>query len=269
MEIPYLRYSSQQAGAGGDTLAESEAYEQLPRGLAHPLVLVETGHNLGFGRGNNAAFNYIVAKGDGDYVWLLNNDTVIDHTTLSKMLTTAQRSPGIIGSVVRYYSSPQEIQVYGGGYMTSLTGRVSSAKRKEKAPLDFITGASMMMDYSTVRDVGFFDEAIFMYFEDIEYCIRAKKRGVLCHVSDGIVYHKLGTSSANHESHFSWMNVYKSKFYSLMKHNGAGLWLIYLLGTLVINIANPRITGNKRKASKEALVYCLRSFKERFLGKCA
>jgi GT2 family glycosyltransferase len=148
-----------------------------------------------------------------------------------------------------------------------LTGRVRTENKAKSKKLDFVTGASFMIDKSSLVNVGLFDENIFMYFEENEYCIRAKKNGIQIHMSDALVYHKVGASGGKNGSYFAWVNVYKSKFYTFMKHNGLGFWLICFLGTLVINLINPRIGFNKRRASKDVLFHCLTVCRKRFI-KC-
>src|SRR5271170_2058279 len=51
------------------------------------LVLIQTGANLGFAGGNNVGIRYALSRDDCDYVWLLNNDTVVEPNSLSAMLS--------------------------------------------------------------------------------------------------------------------------------------------------------------------------------------
>lgn len=249
--VPCLCYSSQQAIIGGNSAAENLVYQQLPQGLVHPLVLIKTDCNLGFGRGNNVAFSYIDAKGDGDYVWLLNNDTVIESTTLTLMVETAQRHPGIIGSVVKYYAYPEQVQSYGGGHISRITGRTRLETRSRCSNLDFIFGVSMMLDRSTLHNIGGFDENMFMYFEENEYCIRAQKSGVAIAMSEAVVFHKGGGSSS--DSYFQWKNVYQGKIYTFVKHFGLGPWVLGTAFMWCINLINPCVGKDKKRASREAL----------------
>lgn len=213
-----------------------------------PLILIQTGANLGFAGGNNVGICYALNSG-ADYIWLLNNDTVITPMALSKMVETIRRFPGIVGSIIKYYSRPDKVQAYGGGHMSCLTGRVRT-QIQQTSSLDFILGASLMLDRATLRQVGLLDENLFMYFEENEYCLRARKHGVTLTVSESEVYHKGGASSPN--SHFAWNNVYKNKIYTMLKHCGIGFWIPSTLLMWAINILNPKNSIEKRRASREA-----------------
>lgn len=252
-KIPAITYSAQMIECCDDKGSENFLYEKLPERVTHPLILIESDSNLGFGKGNNVALRYILSKNDFEYVWLLNNDTIINNRTLSLMVDTIRNNTGIVGSVLLYYHEPTKIQAYGGGYLSLLTGRVRTENKAKSKKLDFVTGASFMIDKSSLVKAGLFDENIFMYFEDIEYCMRAKKNGIQLHMSDALVYHKEGASIGKGGSYFAWVNAYKNKFYAFMKHNGLGFWLICFLGTLIVNLINPKIGFNKRRASKDVL----------------
>ncbi|MDD5079046.1 MAG: glycosyltransferase family 2 protein [Candidatus Omnitrophica bacterium] len=259
--IPFVAYSAQieKDYKGGNV--EESLYENNPELTIQPLTLIESSFNLGFGGGNNLGLRYILSKKDYGYIWMLNNDTTVNEKSLSLMVDTMDKKPGIVGSVLMYYDKPANVQAYGGGYLSLLTGQVKTENRNKPKKLDFITGASLMIDRNSFLKVGLFDENIFMYFEDIEYCMRAKASNIHLNVSDAIVYHKVGASSGKDESYFAWFNGYKSKFYSLLKHKGLGFWFICFFGVLIFNIINPKTKADKRMASKDVFFYYLKKHK--------
>ncbi len=261
--VPCVSYTIDEAASGGDLALERSLVEPAPPGDKHPLILIEGKDNPGFGKGNNAALRYIAAKNDHDYVWLLNNDTVIAPASLSLMVGAAGHSPAIIGSVIRFYDSPDCVQAYGGGWLSTFTGRVRTERRNITAPLNHINGASFMVDRETLNRVGLFDEHLFMYFEETEYCMRAVKQQVRFLVSEAIVYHKVGMSHGKDKTYFSWTNVYRNKFYSFMKHYGVGFWLLCFWASLIINMINVRSDVDKRKASVDAFLDSLARYRGR------
>lgn len=77
--------------------------------------------------------------------------------------------------------------------------------------VDAVSGAYMLFDIKTAKKVGFFDENFFMYLEDIDFCIRAKKKKMLTYFCPAsAIYHVGGASSKNkdHINHAAW---YKSR----------------------------------------------------------
>ncbi|RKZ74071.1 MAG: hypothetical protein DRR19_30420 [Candidatus Parabeggiatoa sp. nov. 1] len=67
-----------------------------------PLVLIQTGANLGFAGGNNVGIRYVLASQQYEYLWLLNNDTIVDAHALSALYEYAVAHPqfGLLGSTV-------------------------------------------------------------------------------------------------------------------------------------------------------------------------
>lgn len=225
------------------------------------IILIRLRDNWGFGKANNVALRLVSRDKQLAYAWLLNNDTVIYPNTLALMVQAAQRHSGITGSVLKYYTDPSKIQVNGGGYFNPTTGRVTTEQQTKSQKLDFINGASLMLSKAVIDNVGLFDEQIFMYFEENDYCIRAQKQGFTMAVADAFVLHKGGASSGGDNSYWSWQNVYTNKCYVLLKHYGKKPWILFSIGAWLFNILNPRVLPAKRQASKYAIVYLIKALR--------
>ena len=109
--IPYIYYTREEAEKGGDFELEekltkewqeqrkSNNKELIPTS-PYPLIFIQTGENLGFAGGNNVGMKYTLKRDDFKYVWLLNNDTVIDQNTLTEMIKLAESNEkiGMVGA---------------------------------------------------------------------------------------------------------------------------------------------------------------------------
>ena len=82
----------------------------------NPLIFIQSGENKGFAAGNNIAIKYAQEQDDFEYIWLLNNDTVIEKNTLSRLVdgTNKDKNIGIFGTMLKEYYMPKSIQTYGG-----------------------------------------------------------------------------------------------------------------------------------------------------------
>jgi GT2 family glycosyltransferase len=167
------------------------------------LVLIQTGANLGFSGGNNVGIRYALSRGDCDYVWLLNNDTVVEPNSLSAMVEMAEEDTklGICGSQLRSFDSPHEIQTMGGRRYFRWSGRTSPLRglmtpHVSTAPggPDYIEGASMLIRRECLEAVGLLDEGYFLYFEELDLAARAQRFFHLGYSPASIVYHKEGAS---------------------------------------------------------------------------
>lgn len=222
-----------------------------------PLILLETGGNLGFAGGNNVGLRWALDQGT-DYCWLLNNDTVIEPDALRKMVTHSRSltDAGIAntcGSVQCFYDDPDVVQALGGFKINRFTGICSDTvgrylKRTDDIDhtasaksLDTIQGCSWLIPHAYLEEIGLMEHSYFLYYEEIDWVTRAKEKYRLTYAPDAVVYHKEG-SSIGSKSFSSGPSVmaefytararlmYMTKFYKLR------LPLVYL--TILLQAVN-------------------------------
>jgi N-acetylglucosaminyl-diphospho-decaprenol L-rhamnosyltransferase len=177
------------------------------------VILVETGGNIGYGRGNNAALH--VAH--GRYYFILNSDTEVE--------------PGALGSMKSFMDENPTIGMLGAQLILPDRSTQASCARDPKLsailweqtyldkllPKNRVTGSYLMTDwdYGSRREVeqvcgacffvraeafqqiGGFDPAYFMYFEDTDFCVRLRREGwPIWFFPDARILHHLGASSS-------------------------------------------------------------------------
>lgn len=185
-----------------EALTVPETTEPLP-----PLITIQAGENRGFAAGNNIGISYALKQKDCDYIWLLNNDTLVERDALTQLVKHHQLSTGnlgILGSKLLYYHEPGLIQAIAGKYNKWLcTTHHIGGDIKDKGQFDppyvpeadYIVGASMFVSRAFVEDVGLMREDYFLYFEELDWTFRGKQKGWsigVCTTSK--VYHKEGAS---------------------------------------------------------------------------
>lgn len=157
--------------------------------------LLQSGANLGFGGGCNVGIRHALARG-ADYVWLINSDATADAQALSAMVATMDKNPllGSVGSVLYDVGTTGQIQLWGGGRVRLWWGQ--SRHQRSPGPLDFISGASLLLRRQALEVVGLFDqETFFMYWEDTDLAFRMRKAGwELAVADDARVWHKQSAS---------------------------------------------------------------------------
>ncbi len=198
--IPYLQYDRIEAERG----EVSDAREI-------PLVLIDNGTNLGFAGGNNVALRYLLARGDAEYVWLLNNDTVVAPAALTHLASRIGRHPGagLCGSTLLYYHSPGTVQALGGATYNKWLGSAQQIhqfspwrgpeqvdERAVERQLFGIQGASVLVTREFLERVGLLAEEYFLYFEEQDWAVRARRSGFqLVFSAASVVHHKEGAST--------------------------------------------------------------------------
>jgi GT2 family glycosyltransferase len=234
----------------------------------YPLAkVILNGDNLGYGGGNNVGIRHALANG-AQYVWLLNNDTTIEADALLKMVVEAEKNPdiGIAGSKIYYFGSQKKIWFAGAsidwkngcsnhiGMDETDTGQYDHVKH-----VDRITGCSMLVRKSVCESVGLFDEAYFLYVEEVDWCVRARKAGFkIVFVPSSVVYHKASVSVMKigvWDKVFSYYNT--RNFLYLIKNSFRFPAREALLVTLILR----KLKNDKRNALKMLLSSVYPSYK--------
>ena len=199
----FISYTRHEAESGG----RPEEKAKGP-GTERPfLVFIQNGENLGYAGGNNVGLRYALKKNDFEYVWLLNNDTVPEESALSALVSCAQKNQAAMaGSKLLYADAPEKekpknLQMAGGGMIWPAAGNafIMGAGRKDDGqwdkpfPLDYVCGASLLVKKEVLFKVGLLEEKYFLYWEDVEWGIRAGRDGFKrLYCPDSRVLHKEG-----------------------------------------------------------------------------
>jgi len=145
--------------------------------------LIRSGKNLGFAGGNNLG----IKEATGDYILMLNNDTIVPPSFLEPMVETflKNKNIGIVSPKIIFYYSDGLVQYAGTGKISKFTcrGATNGYMQKDEgqfnfeAPTELAHGACMMISRSAIDKVGLLDETYFMFYEEYDYCERVKQAG--------------------------------------------------------------------------------------------
>ena len=174
---------------------------------------LQTGYNAGFARANNAG----ISLATGEYILLLNADTVILNGAIDKSIDLLKQEKEAIGCGVQLLNADGTNQISGAyfvkgglnsllplpylgalirymGYKLQFT--VPSVKTiTDKVEVDWIVGAYILVKKEVLKKSGLMDEDFFIYSEEIEWCARLRKQGKLFIFAEPKVIHLLGGSS--------------------------------------------------------------------------
>lgn len=201
--------------------SQDDSYERLLE-LFPQNIIIKSNENLGFAGGNNIGIDYAL-KNDGEYILLLNNDTIVKSDFLENMLAGFNlcSEVGIVGSKINYFNQPEMIS-YGGGEINWKKFKTEFYRadqldniKEEIREITFISGCSMMINCEVIEKIGFLDDSYFMYYEDTDFCAKAMEFGYkLIYQPNAIVYHKVSKSSGGNLSPFVlyWSTKNRLKF---------------------------------------------------------
>lgn len=208
--------------------------------------LIENSKNLGFTGGNNVAMKYAMRVG-ADYVWLLNNDTVVEPDSLSKLVEEAEQSPqiGLVSPVIHYYDSPEDVQFMGAyvDFAHFSNTNVIDVKELDDKRIQrnlVLWGTALLIKRNVIETVGYLSEKYFAYLEDCDYSFRAMKANYRASVRlDAHILHKGSQSTGRHSPIQVFLGT--RNLYFLWRDNTQGFRRILLPGYylgMVINYAN-------------------------------
>ena len=171
-------------------------------------------HNGGFAFGNNQAICPVLkSRYSPDYVWLLNPDTVVRPRSLTALVEFMTENPtvGIAGSrledldgtpqcsAFRFHTLFSELDTaLRWGVISKLLAKWIVAPPVADIPhqTDWVAGASAIVRRQVFETAGLMDEAYFLYYEEVDFCLQARKQGWSCwYVPASRVVHLVGQSS--------------------------------------------------------------------------
>lgn len=200
--------------ASGDDSVERIGHAIATRGWREWVTLMPLDHNGGYAFGNNAALRIALKSADPPrYFLLLNPDTVVRPRAIQTLVNFMEEHPtvGIAGSRLEDPDGTPQCSAF--RFHTVLSeldsslrlGLISRLLAKwvvwppisaTAHPTDWVAGASMIVRRSVFETVGLLDEAYFMYYEEMDFCLQANKSGWSCwYVPDSRVVHLVGQSS--------------------------------------------------------------------------
>lgn len=163
-------------------------------------AVIEAGANLGFAAGNNLGLRHALAE-RFDYALLLNNDTEVAPDALRLLVDAAEADPqvGAAGPTICYHARPELIWSAGGlidwGRGTSRMrglGELDRGQYGRVEEVDFVTGCAILLARPVLERIGLLDERFFMYYEETEWCVRARRAGFRSvHVPQARLTHKI------------------------------------------------------------------------------
>jgi len=223
--------------------------------------------NLGYAGGNNIGIRYALEEG-ADYILILNPDTTVKSDLLTKLVETTKKNPeaGIVGAMV-----DEGDRVINCGKIKwlkpELKHSVLQTTNYKLQTNQYIPGVAMLIHRDVFKEIGLFDERYFLYFEDVDFCIRAQKAGFKLVVAPKALIHhhpssstsKLGAASLLYY-HYRNAHLFNSKNAPFWAKVLLPFWSIWIIIKQVVKI----LLGINVQVSKAILRGVLDFYKGRF-----
>ncbi|HPC35693.1 MAG TPA: glycosyltransferase family 2 protein [Candidatus Marinimicrobia bacterium] len=236
------------------------------------ILFLLSDENYGFAVANNIAINLVLEIYQSQYVFLLNNDTVIEKEALKNLVAALENNPqySLAQSTIYYYNDKGKIANAGGKLFFWGKGKYyTKINPDEIKEIGFINGCALLLSKKVIEKYGVFSENFFFGEEDFEYSFRLSLNKVknVC-VENSRVYHKISISS-NHllgnDKGRSLILSVLNRIADMRNYYPRFLWIIWRYVTIFYYFLFLMIIKNRIsiKSANKYLKYILK--KSRFL----
>jgi N-acetylglucosaminyl-diphospho-decaprenol L-rhamnosyltransferase len=243
-----------------DNASRDSTREILQAAPNTTLIRNETGRGFG-----NAANQGLAQARDCDFVLLVNPDAKLRPDCLERLLAAAERYPeaGVLAPALRTPAGDWEVS-----HDVDMFRRTEMASRRVDAEPEgdicagYVSGAAMLVRRAALDAVQGFDPAIFLYYEDDDFCIRLRRSGwQLIRVADAVADHVGGGSiKRSWDKHWEkFWHMAWSRLYIEQKYKGrAAMWRIALPAVLKFGLKAPfyLLTDFRNKGLRDAGRFC-------------
>lgn len=175
-------------------------------------TLINNSQNFGFAKAVNQGIHEARRDKAITHVFLMNNDLSISFGSFQQLLLTYSkyRQAGIVSPVLKH-----ELGYDWGGKYSKWSGMVKHKnwenKPKTIQTVDHVAGAAMLISLELIDHIGLFDERFFLYFEDLDFCLRAKSAGYTIHINPDVEAEHAVSAGSNLSSRtkYQWASHFK------------------------------------------------------------
>lgn len=228
--------------------------------------------NLGFAGGNNLA----IRQAKGQYILLINNDTLVPPDFLEPMVRVMEehKEIGIVSPKIYYADAPNTLQYAGIDGIHRFTGRgLSPAKQKRddgsfdrSGPTYFAHGACMLVRSEVFQKVGLLSEDYFLYYEELDFCEAVRAAGWdIFYTADSHILHR-ESSSIGKTNPLKTYYMFRNRW--LFMRNWYTGFSYYLFVIYFLTIGVPwHLLKHWRKGEKEHVQAILKGVRWHFSSK--
>ncbi|MEH2194154.1 MAG: glycosyltransferase [Nostoc sp.] len=150
--------------------------------------------NLGFGCACNLGLKWIYIQDPQAYIWIINPDAYLIDNTLDKVQPFFELHPeiSILGTLI--YTPTGEVWFAGGRFIAK-SGAIITEKKLTNIDVnyvncDWISGCSLIVNLNNFIECPHFDSAYFLYYEDVDFCLRYASQGHIVAINNFLVLHE-------------------------------------------------------------------------------
>ena len=187
------------------------------------LKIINNTKNVGFATGVNIGIKHAL-KNKANYVLLLNNDTLLTQPIVKKLLHvfSTDDTIGITSPILRFKKDGRKLLDFGGDINLSI-GRTFHEEgekiytHKTIYPI-YVSGCCMLIKREVFEKTGLFDESFFLYYEDVDFCLRMREKGWNATITPSVIVDHALSKSAGKVSFIATYHQIRSAIIFVKKY---------------------------------------------------
>lgn len=240
-----------------DNGSTGQVFEQLLQQLPETVQLLPLPRNLGYSGGMNAGVHSLLKRHAIDYVWLLNNDCLLQQNAIESLLVGLTASPAVKIAAPTQIDEQGNLLVAGGCHYYPKLGLAKNSKEPD-ANLDYLHGAAMLLSTEFYQEIGGLDTSYFLYYEELQLAEQCYPEERL-YLPDVVVIH-CGNGTAHRDDslrRFTTYHAMRSALIYTRRYHRRWLWsvvLVRVIGHTVLGLFNRHrrlTTGSVWRALKD------------------
>lgn len=184
-----------------DNASSDGSGEKLRERYASKVVFLESSQNIGYAAGNNLGIRYALEQ-NPEYICILNNDTIVEEDFYTDCVRVLKQEAdcGFVSPVIMDYKTGK-VQSTGGDIILkkgTVTAKNSGMDREALTGLiesDYMGGACLVFRTELIQTIGLIPENYFLFFEETEWCWKAKKTGYVNRCTTATAIRHKGSAS--------------------------------------------------------------------------
>lgn len=202
--------------------------------------VINSEDNLGFAGGNNLA----IQQASGEYLLLINNDTIVPPDFLGPLVQVLEENPraGMVSPKIYFYDQPNMLQYAGAGRINYRTGRgQDTAKRtldegqfEALRKVNYAHGACVLIRREMLEDIGLLREDYFMYYEELDLSVRARRAGWEIYYTPAAFIHHRESSSMGKTSPLKTYYMFRNRWLFIRRFGKGWDYPVFLIYFLLV-----------------------------------
>lgn len=224
-----------------DNNSSDDSIEYVKKNYPQVKIIKNT-DNSGYAEGNNIGFR----NARGEYILIMNNDTILADDLIEKMLRAFEEIPnlGTVQPMVRLMNDRQHLDACGSfwtntgfNYHYGIYKDAAHPLYTQSFPVYGVKGMCMMVPRTVIEKIGLFDSDFWCYFEETDFCHRLWLAGYECwYYPQTFIFHHMGGTSSSRPSSFIQYHSFKNRLCSYLKNLGGKEMIKILPVYLFLNV---------------------------------